>query len=719
MKVRMQKYRRCGLCLIIGWVLVFFGTAIPAGFAEEQVTEEWVARYDGPESRFDRANAIAVDDNGNAYVTGFSDGDINTRRDYATVKYGTDSTELWVARYDGTGKGNDSANAIAVDRNGNVYVTGESVGSGTSWDYATVKYDKDGNQKWVARYDGTGKGDDFANAIAVDGDGNVYVTGESWGGSGTSFDYATVKYNTDGNELWVARYNGLPASNFDFANAIAVDGDGNVYVTGESWGGSGTSFDYATVKYDKDGNQKWVARYDGSGLNDEANAIAMDRKGNVYVTGESSGSGNFKDYATVKYASDHKQGDEPLWVARYDGPENNHDIAQAIAVDRKGNVYVTGYSGVSSNDYATVKYDTDGNQKWVARYDGPGNNNDFARAIAVDDNGDVYVTGESWGGSGVSGTSFDYATVKYKTIVINEEGDEEADEVWVARYDGPGPPASKFDIARAIAVDANGNVYVTGRSRGSVTQEDYTTVKYNQNTPPVAGAGEDQTICPQGASPVQVTLDGSGSFDPDGAPLTYKWTGQFGTVTGDEPIITVPIPPGISNATLVVNDGTLDSDPDTVMIKVQDTTTPVVTAELVTEKLKKKKGCFRVKFTVTDNCDADPAIDATLNDYPVTNGQLVELKHKKKSNVKTDDDGSSNDKSSDDCGDVKFEGPSFTLEVTATDVAGNVGTGSDTFVFPSRHHGDSKSNDDKSSDDDSKSNDDSGSGNKKKDKKNK
>ncbi|MDZ4383950.1 MAG: DUF6531 domain-containing protein, partial [Nitrospirota bacterium] len=142
--------------------------------------------------------------------------------------------------------GEDSAGAISVDASGNVYVTGSSLGSGTYSDYATVKYDSNGNQMWVARYNGPGNNWDYAGAISVDATGNVYVTGWS-PGSGTSSDYATVKYDSNGNQMWVARYNG-PGNRDDYARAISIDVAGNVYVTGQIWD-SGTDYDYATVKY--------------------------------------------------------------------------------------------------------------------------------------------------------------------------------------------------------------------------------------------------------------------------------------------------------------------------------------------------------------------------------------------------------------------------------------------------------------------------------------
>src|SRR6266498_4041842 len=162
-------------------------------------------------------------------------------------------TQAWVARYNGPGNLDDGAHAIAGDSSGNVYVTGGSLGSGTDLDYATINYDSVGQEQWVARYNGPANGSDTPKGVAVDSSGNVYVTGRSLG-SGGYFDYATVKYDSAGQEQWVARYNG-PGNGHDDAEAIAVDSSGNVYVTGGSAGADGYS-DYATVKYDSAGQEQ-------------------------------------------------------------------------------------------------------------------------------------------------------------------------------------------------------------------------------------------------------------------------------------------------------------------------------------------------------------------------------------------------------------------------------------------------------------------------------
>lgn len=409
--------------------------------APSAISRAWVDRYRGPEGGADWAFDVAVDSSGNVYVTGKSYDGQGNDYDYAyrTVKYAGNRTLLWTSRYNGPGGDDDVAQAIALDNEGNVYVTGKSYnGNHTDYAYATVKYDSSGKQLWAARYDGAGTKDDIAYALAVDNVGAVYVTGTSGG------DYATVKYDKDGNQRWVARY-ADPDGSEDVAVAIGLDGAGNVYVTGrsgsdfatvkyDSYGGqrwvaryggeakamavdvqgnvyvAGTSnYQYATIKYDTNGNQLWVSGYLGKSSGDgDIRAIALDGSGNVYVTGRSyNPARNQYAYATLKYDSQGRQN----WAARYDGPAPaGYGAATDIAVDGSGNVYVTGSIWNANWDYVTVAYDSKGSQLWFDSYDGnQGVKYDYAAAIAVDSSGNVYVTGKSDGGS----SNADFVTIKY------------------------------------------------------------------------------------------------------------------------------------------------------------------------------------------------------------------------------------------------------------------------------------------------------------------
>jgi hypothetical protein len=345
-------------------------------------------------------------------------------------------------------------------------VTGESWADWDTYlDYLTIKYYYNGDTAWTRRYNGPGNNNDKAYAIAVDDSGNVYVTGESTGMT-TWLDLATIKYNPEGDTAWIRRYG---TGGWDKANAISVDNAGNVYVTGFCDGFPGQ--EYVTVKYYANGDTAWVRKYNGPEWmydEEQAFAIAVDNPGNVYVTGKLTvGSYGRTDYCTIKY---YPNGDT-AWVRRYDGTGNGSAEARAIAVDGSGNVYVTGYSSKNrvqyhNYDYATIKYYPNGDTGWARIYNGPRDSADFAYAIAVDGYGNVYVTGQS-SQFGLSAYDFDYVTIRYYP---------NGDTAWVRRYNGL---YSSWDVARAIAIDGLGNVYVTGKS------DSYATIKYHQpNDPP-------------------------------------------------------------------------------------------------------------------------------------------------------------------------------------------------------------------------------------------
>jgi uncharacterized delta-60 repeat protein len=320
-------------------------------------TQRWVRTYNGPDSMNDITSDIAVDGSGNVYVTGSSNY-LDTDNDYMTVAYDSAGTVLWTRRYwgpDSATGGDDNAQSIAVDNDGNIYVTGFGRISGYGDDYRTIKYDSAGDSVWIAIYNGPvgSSGSDRAYFIAVDESSNVYVAGQSQG-TGYDWDYLAIKYNSDGVEQWVRRYNG-PGNADDYLNAMVIDNSGNVYITGKS-AGSGTYDDFATVKYSTSGDTLWISRYEGpvSSAIDGGAGVAVDDSGNVYVTGFSNGFTNTWDYVTIMYDSNGIEG----WVATYNGPDSLADIPSAIAVADFNNIYVTGSSSWTSTDYDyfTIRY---------------------------------------------------------------------------------------------------------------------------------------------------------------------------------------------------------------------------------------------------------------------------------------------------------------------------------------------------------------------------
>jgi len=320
-----------------------------------------------------------------------------------------------------------------------------------------------GAKLWVRRFSGPGKGSDVASSVAVSpGGGRVFVTGLSTGTSES--DYLTAAYNAaTGARLWAARYNGPGSS--DDARAVAVSPDGaTVFVTGDSVGGpeSVHSEDYATVAYRaSDGTQLWVARFDGpTNSGDFANAVSVARDGStVFVTGTSFAGGfdSVSSMTTVAYsASDGAQ----LWVKSWSPPSCCNYGGTAIVSPGGNRVFVTGLvqSQAVTAEYGTVAYNaTKGARMWARRYAGQG-----ATSIAVSPNlAKVYVTGES---------HFNYGTVAYSART--------GTRLW-ARFFG-GRRSTEF--ANSVAVSPGGTVLVTGGSRGLAAASsniDYATVAYS------------------------------------------------------------------------------------------------------------------------------------------------------------------------------------------------------------------------------------------------
>ncbi|MBI3811521.1 MAG: SBBP repeat-containing protein [Nitrospirae bacterium] len=247
----------------------------------------------------DRACGVAIDERGNIYLSVTTSGDLdgNTNAglaDLSIVKYNADGKKIWTRQL-GT-PFIDHAQGIATNGRRNIYVAGHTDGdldgntnTGLTDPYL-VKYDADGNKLWT-RQVGTA-GNEQALAVAEDGSGNIYVT-------------------ADGNKLWTRQFG---TAGDDEASAVAVDGSGNAYVTGYTYGdldgntNAGLA-DPFLVKYDADGNKLWTRQFGTAGT-DTATGVAIDGSGNIYVTGYTYGDldGNanagLADLFLVKYDAD-------------------------------------------------------------------------------------------------------------------------------------------------------------------------------------------------------------------------------------------------------------------------------------------------------------------------------------------------------------------------------------------------------------------------------
>jgi hypothetical protein len=465
---------------------------------------------------------IALDGARNVIVAGTS-----------TVKYGPGGNELWRLP--------EASIAMTVDPAGStILVRSFCCDSNDERDFGVVKVGGDGTILWSNHYGQ--QGIDEPVAVTTGPTGDIYVAGTAGKslGFGAS-DIGVLRLAPDGSVAWATRYDAstsaLPFS-AEVPAAIQVGPDGIAYVTGASMVGTDLfngATDFLTLKLDGSGAVAWARRYDGPAAKvDEATAIAVDPTGSVYVAGCSAGNGTFGDYATVKYDASGAQ----LWAARYDGAASDFDSAMAVRVGAGGDVTVSGEATVISNptagavtDVVTIRYGSAGNQLWVADYDAPGGGSDRFAGLELDSQGGAIV--EVAGNTGASG---DYITLRY---------DATGQPSWVETYDGP---AANLDAPAAIARDAFGSIYVTGRSDGGITGYDYATIKYLVDTTPpvvtitspVAGATYllGQTVTPAWTA-----------VDPDGGPVTTDAPKTVDTTTMGAHTFTVSAVDGAGNRT--------------------------------------------------------------------------------------------------------------------------------------------------------------------------
>jgi fibronectin type 3 domain-containing protein len=314
----------------------------------------------------------------------------------------------------------------------------------------------------------TRAGKQQALASTADAAGNVIIAGYQNLTGNTNNDYFTVKFKADGSGLlWSAVYD--KSGGADQINDVTVDANNDVIVTGTVW--NGINLDIHTVKYcgatgssscgGKSGGEViWEQTFNGTANgNDAGSVVSVDQNNDVYVGGYSQNSAGKEDYLLLKYPA---TGGLPSWQARYSGPAGypgTNKIA-AVAAGASG-VAVTGQSWNGTVfECATIKYDLQGNQLWpqVKRYT-DGSYPCFGKVVKMDAAGNVVVAA-----SASNGIDLDIYTAKYAAA--------DGSQVWSDTFDG-----RESDEPKGMAIDAAGNVFLTGYSSTPTGHYDFYTAK--------------------------------------------------------------------------------------------------------------------------------------------------------------------------------------------------------------------------------------------------
>ncbi len=430
----------------------------------------------------------------------------------------------------------ESGYAITTDAAGNVYTTGDFNGitdfdpgpgvfnldPGIATNIFVSKLDSAGNFIWAIQMGGMSSNE--GRGITLDANGNLYITGDFSDtadfdpGPGIFNLYATdyrdvfiAKLDTAGNFIWAKDISGIAYG--VFANSIAVDGNGNVYTTGNFRDtvdfdpGPGVyslytpNFDIFISKLDSSGNFVY-AKNMGATTYNYGYGIAIDAWNNVYATGSFRLTVDFDPGPDSSYLT--SNGYDDVYVLKLDPTGNfiwaknmggiGNDISRAMALDAAGNIYFTGtfestadfdpgtaifnlqQSGVSGGDLFVAKLDSAGNLVWAKAMGGTGLG--YGAGIALDAAGNVYTTGyfegvtafDPTGGFNLTSTWFTGGDV-YVSILSNA-----GNFIWAGKMG-----SNSYEYGRAIAVDAAGNIYTTGGFTG-VADFDPGTAVYNLNS---------------------------------------------------------------------------------------------------------------------------------------------------------------------------------------------------------------------------------------------
>ena len=378
------------------------------------------------------------------------------------------------------GASHDNGRSVTVQTDGKILVAGYS-NNGGAWDFALVRYNSDGTLD--TSFSGDGKlttniltSDDYGYSVTVQADGKILVAGASHNGS--DWDIALVRYNSDGSLdpsfSGDGKLTTAIGTSHEVGYSVTVQADGKILVAGQSWNAS--DVDFALVRYNSDGTLDTSFSGDGKlttaiGASDDYGySVTVQADGKILVAGQSS-----NDFALVRYNSDGSldpsfSGDGKLTTAIGAG----NDFGYSVTVQADGKILVAGASHNGSNyDFALVRYNSDGTLDPSFSGDGKlttviGASDDYGWSVTVQADGKILVAGYS-----ANGSNNDFALVRYNsdgTLDPSFSGDGKLTTAIGAGH----------DEGYSVTVQADGKILVAGYSSNG-SNDDFALVRYNSD----------------------------------------------------------------------------------------------------------------------------------------------------------------------------------------------------------------------------------------------
>ncbi|MFX1276482.1 MAG: SBBP repeat-containing protein [Promethearchaeota archaeon] len=301
--------------------------------------KEWNHTWGG--SGIDYGNDVAVDSLGTAYVAGQMTSFGAPNGDISLVTFNFWGKSM---NYSWGGSGNDYGNGVVLDSSGKAYVAGYTDSFGLSnISICLVKFNYTGftGVEWNSTWGGDGVS--VGLDVALDNSGNAYVAGHTTCFGAKEKDLCIVKFNTTGGVEW---NNTWGRAGWDIGYGVAVDSNGNAYVTGSTENTETGDLDMCLVKFNTTGGIEWNYTWGGD-EHDNGYGVDLDSSGNAYVVGETTSFGAiYIDVCIVKFNSTGVE-----WNYTWNG--SGMDTGRDIALDSFGNIYVS----LSTNSFTITNMD--------------------------------------------------------------------------------------------------------------------------------------------------------------------------------------------------------------------------------------------------------------------------------------------------------------------------------------------------------------------------
>lgn len=422
-----------------------------------QFYRDWVRRFNGTGNSFDIASGILPVPGGGVIAYGTQIG-TGTLTDFALIKYGNTGNVIWTASYDGPAGLSDQLYSAVLDSASNIVTTGFVTETDQSPRLAVLKFNSAGRLVWKRIISDAGYVSGSGQTVSVTSGNGIIVAG--YQNNPNSQSKVTIASLDSAGRILHSRLHEQPGSSIP----VDVIADAGGLVLAYEKGTEPQGSDIAVAGFDLSLNQLWERTFSGSTQNsfERPTDLKRDKSGSTYLCGSISNTGSSQDYLYVKLGP----AGNILWQGTYNGTGNNIDYPASLAVDDSGNVYVTGHSrngpSIGDEDILTIKLSAGGSLLWQARFNGSEDGIDGANAIEVDTDGNVFVGGYSDRGG---------AYVTYAFLWYGSDGSL----MWFDRYSIANKPE---DFIYSLAIGNAGDVYATGISVDPASDYDIATIRY-------------------------------------------------------------------------------------------------------------------------------------------------------------------------------------------------------------------------------------------------